>query len=191
MLGAWMGCASSGSPPQIAIRRQRRTTGGWRTASRLQASRSARACPSRPTPGEEDQRSGCRDRGAGRRRDVALWRAGFDPIVALDDLWIVCVVDPWTPATIDRSWIDPLVPLIAAVTEVADTYVGWVSSSDEDDLWFVVEDPPFELTEPLPVVYLGRRYLDDNGVPAFAAGADLDLTLPCGRLIVPSFDELA
>jgi hypothetical protein len=120
-----------------------------------------------------------------------VWRDGFVPIVALDDLWIVCVVDPWTPATIDRSWIDPLVPLIAAVTEVADTYVGWVSSSEDDDLWFVVEDPPFELTEPLAVVYLGGRYLDDNGVPAFAAGADLDLTLPNGRLIVPSFAELA
>jgi hypothetical protein len=119
-----------------------------------------------------------------------VWRGGFVPIVALDDLWIVCVVDPWTPATIDRSWIDPLVPLIAAVTEVAGTYVGWVSSSD-DDLWFIVEDPPFELTEPLAVVYLGQRYLDDNGVPAFADGADLDLTLPCGRLLVPSFGELA
>lgn len=48
-----------------------------------------------------------------------------------------------------------------------------------------------ELTDPLAVVYVGRRYLDDNGVPAFAAGADLDVALPAGRLIAPSVAEQA
>jgi hypothetical protein len=130
------------------------------------------------------------DRTASHDRWLNVWRNGVEAVVRLEDDWAVQVIDPFTPVEIDRTWIEQLAPLIGAATEVADTYVGWVSNDDDDDLSFALEDPPFELSEPLAVVYVGQRYLDDNGPPAFAEGAELDLSLPGGRLIVASLEEL-
>lgn len=133
-----------------------------------------------------------------RGTTLQVWHQDFFAArVVLETDWMVQIVtdvrdihvvgDP----ELSRRGIDLLVRLVGAVTEVADTYLGFLSNEEDDDLSFVVEDPPVEITEPLALVYLGSRYLDDwPEAPAFAADAELDVALPAGRLIVPSLADL-
>ena len=117
--------------------------------------------------------------------------------VSLDDDWTVHVrvparsIDVVRDAVAGRAAVERLMRLAGVVCDVAQAYVGFVSTDEGDDLSFVTETPPFVLTAPLALVALGPRYLADSGVPGFAAGADLDVTVRGARVIVLSLSALA
>lgn len=87
----------------------------------------------------------------------------------------------------NRGNTDALAKLIGIATEFSNTYLGFVTADDDDDLSFMEEDPPVGLEQPLAVVYLGRRYLSDwPDEPEWAAEAKARWDLSAGVLLVPS-----
>jgi hypothetical protein len=82
---------------------------------------------------------------------------------------------------------DALAKVIGIATQFADTYLGFVTADDDDDLSFIEEEPPVQLERPLAVVYLGQRYLGDwPDEPEWAAEAKARWDLSAGVLLVPS-----
>ncbi|MGI5201333.1 hypothetical protein ACQEU6_07030 [Spirillospora sp. CA-108201] len=87
----------------------------------------------------------------------------------------------------NRGNTDALAKLIGIVTEFASAYLGFVTANADDDLSFMVEDPPVQLEQPLAVVYLGRRYLSDwPDEAAWAVDPKARWELPAGVLLVPA-----
>lgn len=115
--------------------------------------------------------------------------------VHLDDSWIMQIAFDERQLDEDydenRGNTDALAKLIGIVTEFANTYLGFVTADNNDDLSFIEEDPPVQLEQPLAVVYLGRRYLSDwPDEPEWAADPKARWELPAGVLLVPASSPL-
>jgi hypothetical protein len=142
--------------------------------------------------GEQGFKSGPLEFGIG----LEVWRPeeghNFLADACLGSDWMVQIsIDTWRLDydTFEENspCLDALVTLIGIVTEVAGSYLGFVTLDTDDDLEFMVEDPPVRLTHPLAVTYLGRRYLRDwPDEPTFTPEARWDL--PAGILLMPSRD---
>lgn len=144
------------------------------------------------------ERQGFRTAPASNRHSVVhVWCANseFSARLTLGNDWMVQIAADARlldmSQEVNRPHLAALITLIGISTATADSYLGFISTSTDDDLCFVVEDPPVRLEQPMTMVYLGRRYLVDwPNEPAFAEHAELVEKLPDGRLFVPSLAEL-
>lgn len=91
----------------------------------------------------------------------------------------------------NRGSPDALAKLIGITSEYASSYLGFVTVDHDDDLSFIDEDPPVQMEQPLAMVYLGRRYLNDwPKEPTWAADPKARWELPAGVLLVPASSAL-
>ncbi|MBE1501502.1 hypothetical protein H4696_008602 [Amycolatopsis lexingtonensis] len=135
--------------------------------------------------------------GDGDNPALEVWQQGFGAEVSLEKDWTVQVlisveyIDVVRDAVAGRRGIELLARLIGTLAELADPYLGFISTDAGDDLSFLVEDRPVEITEPLALAYFGRRYLDDWGTtPDFAGGAEYTAQLSGGVLVIPALEGL-
>ncbi|MFH8664863.1 hypothetical protein ACH4F3_08205 [Streptomyces anulatus] len=119
----------------------------------------------------------------------------FVASVRLGDSWMVQIAVDEGRLDEDydenRDNPDVLAKLIDIAAEFANTYLGFVTADDDDDLSFMEEDPPVQLEQPLAVVYLGQRYLSDwPDEPEWAADPKARWELTAGVLLVPASSPL-
>ncbi|NBH11182.1 hypothetical protein [Amycolatopsis sp. SID8362] len=121
-------------------------------------------------------------------RTVEAGRDGFSAAVTVEsDGMVEIAYDVLLTDVVraGRRGVEHLARLVGVVGQVADTYLGFISTAGED-LSFVGEERPVEVTEPLALFYFGRRYFDDWGaVPEFLADAEFTMDVPGGRVVVP------
>ena len=121
---------------------------------------------------------------------LSAWHDGFEATVVFDDDWTVHIMVPLTLVDVERDadlgaeGLRLMAKLIGAAADVADPYVGFVSVEADDNISFVVDERPFVVEEPLALLYLGPRYLEDNGFPDYAADAAIDIPAGAGRVII-------
>lgn len=119
----------------------------------------------------------------------------FTPRVDLDERWMVNIAFGEVQLDEDfeenRGNNDALAKLIGTVSEFANIYLGFVTADNDDDLSFIEEDPPVQLEQPLALVYLGQRYLNDwSEESKWAADPKARWELSNGILLVPASSPL-